>query len=421
MQADLILHNGRVLTLDGADRIAQAVAVSGERIVAIGDSAELLAMAAPGARLIDLRGKTAMPGLIDGHAHADREGLKYLLPSLAGAQSIADIQDRIAEQVAKTPPGEWIVFNPVGDPPEFGGMPGALREGRMPNRNDLDAVSPDNPVYIKAPWGYWPFKPPLLSVANSAALGAAGIDRSTLPPSPLVTIDKDPISGELTGVFLEETTDPVVEFTLMAAAPNFTAAQRVEALTRAMHEYNSVGTTSIYEGHGISAEVVAAYQQVRNAGTMALRAHLVFSPSWGKTSETDIALMLNSWAQWLARRGMGDHWLRMADIYTEINVAPESRLRKMTPAQTGWAGYSPDCGLSRQGVVELLKEAARNDIRVSGIWPYLIDLFHDVDKTIPLAGRRWVLSHQRTLDAEQVEPRPGYGRGHLNAHQPAHL
>src|SRR5262245_11194091 len=212
--ADLVLHNGRVLTLGPSQAVAEALAVKGERILAIGRSADMLALAGPNATVIDLRGRTAMPGLIDGHAHADREGLKSLLPPLSGVRSIADIKDRVAEEVARAAPGEWIVFNPIGDPPEFSGIPRSLREGRMPNRLDLDEVAPDNPVYIRAPWGYWPNEVPLSSSANSAALRAAGIGRSTPSPSRLVTIEKDS-AGDPTGVFVEDTKEPIVEFTLM--------------------------------------------------------------------------------------------------------------------------------------------------------------------------------------------------------------
>ncbi|MBX9847342.1 MAG: amidohydrolase family protein [Xanthobacteraceae bacterium] len=401
--ADLVLHGGHILTLGPSQTIAEALAVKGDRILAAGRSADMLAMAGPDATVIDLRGRTAMPGLIDGHAHADREGLKSLLPSLSGVTSIADIQDRVAEEVARAAPGAWIVFNPIGDPPEFSGMPRSLREGRMPNRLDLDKVAPHNPIYIRAPWGYWPNELPLSSSANSAALRAAGIDRSTPSPSPLVTIDKDPACGEPTGVFIEQTKEPIVEFTLMARAPNFTVAQRAEALVHSMRAYNSVGTTSVFEGHGISQDVIAAYQQVRNAGQQTLRAHLVFSPSWGSATRDDVRLMLASWSQWLARKGLGDHWLRVADIYTEINDAPETRLRRRVPVQTGWAGYSPDSGLPRDAVCELLLEAARNGIRVSGIWVNLLELFREVDRIVPIAGRRWVLGHQRVLDRDQVE------------------
>jgi predicted amidohydrolase YtcJ len=401
--ADLVLHGGRILTLGLSQTIAEALVVKDERILAVGRSADILAFAGPNATVIDLRGRTAMPGLIDGHAHADREGLKSLLPTLSGVTSIADIQDRVAEEVARAAPGEWIVFNPIGDPPEFSGVPGLLREGRMPNRLDLDRVAPDNPVYIRAPWGYWPNVLPLWSTVNSAALRAAGIDRSTPSPSPLVTIEKDLTTGEPTGVFLEQTKEPLVEFTLMACAPNFTVAQRAEALLHSMRVYNSVGTTSVFEGHGISQDVIAAYQQVRNAGRQTLRAHLVFSPSWGSATKDDVRLMLAAWSHWLARKGLGDHWLRVADIYTEVNDAPETRMRRRVPVQTGWAGYSPDSGLPREAVLELLLEAARNGIRVSGIWTNLLELFREVDRIVPIAGRRWVLGHQRVLDRDQVE------------------
>ena len=401
--ADLVLFNGHVITLDRDARIAQAVAILGNRIVGVGSSAEMLALALPGARRLDLRGQTMMPGLIDGHAHADREGLKQILPSLAGARSIADILALVAGAVARARPGEWVVMNPIGDPPEFAGIPGSLREGRMPTRWELDRVSPDNPVYIRAPWGYWPNKIPLLSCANSRALEAAGIDRDTVFPSPLVTIDRDPVSGEPNGVFLENTREPILEFTAMAAAPNFTHEQRVEALALSMETYNSVGTTSVFEGHGASADVIAAYQGLRNGGRQTLRAHLVLSPSWGGMGMDDIRAMLGSWAQWAGRRGLGDSWLRVADIYTEIDRSAESRMRVRRPVQTGWAGYSPDAGLEREAVLELMIEAARNDVRISGIWVNLLPLFAEVDKRIPLAGRRWVLGHQRVLDEDQIK------------------
>lgn len=222
-----------------------------------------------------------------------------------------------------------------------------------------------------------------------------GINRDTVFPSPLVTINRDPISGEPNGVFVENTRKPILEFTAMAAAPNFTPEQRVEALALSMATYNSVGTTSVFEGHGVSADVIAAYQGLRNAGRQTMRAHLVLSPSWGGMGTDDIRAMLGSWAQWVGRRGLGDEWLRVADIYTEIDRSAESRMRVRRPVQTGWAGYSPDAGLEREAILELMIEAARNDIRVSGIWGNLLPLFAEVDKRISLAGRRWVLGHQQ--------------------------
>src|SRR4051794_37999135 len=112
--ADLILHGGQVLTVDRAFSRAEALAVRGDRIVAVGRDADVLALAGPDTRRVALRGRTVLPGLIDAHAHMDREGLRGLWPALAGARSIADVQARVRAVAAAVPPGEWLVFMPLG-------------------------------------------------------------------------------------------------------------------------------------------------------------------------------------------------------------------------------------------------------------------------------------------------------------------
>src|SRR5262249_39848985 len=115
--ADVIFKNAKVITVDANFSIAQAIAIGGERIVAVGEDATMAAHAAPATRIIDLKGKSVIPCLIDGHAHMDREGLKSIYPSLGPVRSIRDIQVRIADLARKTKPGEWIVTMPIGDPP----------------------------------------------------------------------------------------------------------------------------------------------------------------------------------------------------------------------------------------------------------------------------------------------------------------
>src|SRR5512144_2088709 len=273
--ADLILTGGKILTLDPQSRVVQALAVRGDRIAALGADGDIARLAGPGTRRIDLGGRLAVPGLIDGHAHMDREGLKQRRPSLAGARSIDDILDIVAGLVRRAAPGEWIVTMPIGEPPMYEGVPGNLREGRWPTRHDLDRAAPDHPVYIRAIWGHWRNTLPLVSIANTRALARAGIDRDTRPPAPSIEIQRD-ARGEPTGVLIEHTYKPLVEHTLMAVAPRFTLEDRVAGLAESMRIYNRCGTTSVFEGHGISAEVLAAYQALRERGRPSVRAHLLF-------------------------------------------------------------------------------------------------------------------------------------------------
>src|SRR4030095_6981065 len=106
---DLILYGGNVVTLDDRPRAAQAVAITAERITEVGASSDIRRLAGADTRLVDLRGRTGVPGLVGAHAHSAREGLKSLSPSLAGARSIDDVLQRIEPLVKAAAPGDWIV------------------------------------------------------------------------------------------------------------------------------------------------------------------------------------------------------------------------------------------------------------------------------------------------------------------------
>ncbi len=401
--ADLILRGGKVVTVDSRFRLASAFAVKDGRFIAVGDDAAISALAGEGTRVVEAAGRAVVPGLIDGHAHMDREGLKALIyPSLAGCASIADIQDRIRALAQAARPGEWIVTMPVGDPPNFFGVPDGLAEKRYPNRWDLDRVAPDNPVYIKAIWGPWRHILPLVSIANSKALEAAGITAATRPPCPSVEIEKAPGNGEPTGVFIENTFYPIVELTLMRAAGGFSAADRVRGLRESMRLYNAAGTTSVFEGHGVAGEVLGAYQALRDAGEASVRGNLMFSPSWSAVGPADRLDMLRSWTRWLAGRGLGDAMLRVAGLFAELDGGPEHALRAQANPYTGWAGFHFDAGLPREDLKTVLVEAARLGIRVSGIVPAMLDLFAEVDRAAPIGDQRWILGHVNVLSEDDV-------------------
>ena len=214
-----IFLNGKVAALGPGYRIHQGLAVQGRRILAVGSDSEMRALQTPDSEVIDLRGRVLIPGIIDIHAHMDREGLKRSGISLEGARSIPDIMAIIEREVDNANPGEWVVTMPIGDPPNYADMPESLAEGRFPTRWDLDQVSPDNPVYIRGIWTPWNV-PPSVAVANSRALQLAGIDRHTKEPDSSVTIVRDD-AGEPTGVLMDSAQFPSLEFTLMKVVPLF--------------------------------------------------------------------------------------------------------------------------------------------------------------------------------------------------------
>jgi len=399
---DLIMTDAKIATLDPDGTMAEAVAIAGERIVYVGTTAEVRALAGPATRAIDAKRRLVVPGLVDGHAHMDREGLKDVLPSLAACRSITDIQERIRDLASRTPPGEWIVTMPIGEPPFYEGVPTCLAENRFPTRAELDAAAPDHPVYIRPIWGHWRNTLPLVSIANSMALERAGITRDTMPPAPSIQIDKDRTTGEPNGIFYEFTYKPLVEKTLMAVIPRFTLEDRIAGLQRSMAVYNGYGTTSVVEGHGIAGEVLAAYQHLAAEGPLPVRSFLIFSPAWPTTNPSAIRDFLLDWGRWLSGRGLGDNYLRMAGLYTESDYSEENLLRARCGPYTGWAGFNFDSCLPEDVMVEMMVEAARNGIRVGSFSPRILDLYEAVDKRAPIAGQRWLIEHIGMFTRDEI-------------------
>jgi len=192
---DLILVNGTIITVNASDTIAQAVAIQGERIIAVGDTTFIDSLAAPTTQRIDLNGRTVTPGLLDAHAHFSPSQFNRpdsLDLSYPRVKSIQDVQSAIAELAKEVPSGQWIQGR--------GWDEGKFTERRLITVQDLDEIAPEHPVWLSHTTDHY-------GVANSAALRLAGIQGKT-PDPPSGTIDRDS-SGHPTGVLKETAQDLV--------------------------------------------------------------------------------------------------------------------------------------------------------------------------------------------------------------------
>ena len=400
--ADLILTNGKIITVDAAFTVAQALAIAGERILAVGSDAAMARVSGPTTRVVDLKGKAVIPGITDGHAHMDREALRSVFPALGRVRSVRDIQDRIAELARAKQPGEWIVTMPIGDPPYYFDVPDILAEKRWPTRQELDAAAPNNPVFIRSIWGYWRGTFPLVSCANTEALKRAGITRDTVSPVDTLKIEKD-ANGDPTGVFVEREMAPVAELIWFRQAAAFTPADRLHALPQSARAYHAFGTTSVFEGHGAATELLRTYKRADRDGTLTMRTALAFSPNWQAAGGAPLGPFVEAWAGWLGEPGFGNDWLKMSGLYVHAGREAADDVRARAAPYTGWAGFNSNHGLPRDQAKELLLHCATNDIRAVMIGSSNLDLYDEVDREIPLKGRRWVISHISTVSPRDIE------------------
>ena len=233
----LVLTNGKIFTADGRGTIAEAVAV--------GTSADI-ARAYKGARTVDLRGRLVTPGFNDGHLHFINGGLSLLRVELVGARTLAEAKARIAAKVRELPPGAWILGR---------GWDHTLWGGQWPTRADLDAVAPNNPVFVQRVDGH-------VSWANTLALKQAKVTRATAAPEGGEILHD--AGGEPTGI-LKETAATLVARVVPEPSP----AERMQAAERALAEARRYGITSIHDNSGY--EATHLYRELLQAGKLTVR------------------------------------------------------------------------------------------------------------------------------------------------------
>ncbi|HYH84175.1 MAG TPA: amidohydrolase, partial [Pyrinomonadaceae bacterium] len=242
----LVLTNGKVFTADARGTLAEAVAIEGERIVAVGASREIAARF-DGARTVDLRGKLATPGFNDAHIHFLGGGLSLLRVNLIGARTLAEAKARVAARVREARPGTWLLGR---------GWDHTLWGGEWPTRKDLDEVAPDNPAIFQRVDGH-------VSWANSLALAKAGVTRETRDPQGGEILHD--AGGEPTGI-LKETAAGLVT----RVVPEPTREEKLEGITRALSEARRYGITSVQDSVA-GYETLALYRELLAADKLTVR------------------------------------------------------------------------------------------------------------------------------------------------------
>ena len=223
--ADLIVHHAKAVTVDPQFRIVEAIAVSGERIVAVGNNADILKLAGPKTKVIDLEGRTVLPGLMDSHTHPTGAAMYEFDHPVPEMETIADVLKYIEQRAKAAEEGDWITISQV--------FITRLRDQRFPNRSELDQVAPKNPVlFATGPDG----------AVNSLALQLSGLDKDfKITDGQPGYLERDPKTGELTGI-LRSCTRLVKT---KSKSKSSTEAERLDRLQQMLAAYNAVGLTSI--------------------------------------------------------------------------------------------------------------------------------------------------------------------------------
>lgn len=282
---NLILYNGKLHTQDPRFPQATALAIRGERIFAVGSDSEIRPLSRPGTRQIDLGGRRVLPGLVDAHFHFHDWSLSRRQLALAGTNSLAEMLARLSSRAQGTPPGRWILGQ--------GWNETRWAEPHSPIKSDLDASAPHHPVIL--------WRSDLhLAVANSLALGQAGITRNT-PDPPDGVIDRDP-SGEPTGVLRELAINLVRE-----AIPPPSEAETLAAMRDGIPVLHSLGLTGLHDfrimGGAEGPPAFRAYQRLQADNQLNLRLWMNIP---GERLDEAIALGL--------RTGFGDDHLRVGHV-----------------------------------------------------------------------------------------------------------
>jgi predicted amidohydrolase YtcJ len=387
--ADLIFHGGKVVTADARFSIAEAVAVKDGRITAVGRSVDVLKRERGSkTRVIGLRGKTVLPGLIDAHVHALDAGLSEFRRKLPAFDSITAIQAYIRERAAATPKGEWIVVPRT--------LPPRLKEMRMPTRQDLD-VSTDHPVAFDASY-VWS--------ANSKALEVSGITRDT-PNPPGGEVVKGP-DGEPNGIL--RNADGLLKG--VSRTEPYSESEELRALEQMLQLYAAAGLTAVGD-RAVTQKDVALYEKLKARGRLPIRVVLTWRlPTTAATSELKREIRDSRWTT-----NEGDEWLKFGTFkvtldggqsvgtaYQRMPYGPFGRqlYGQTNPDSRGTLFVTPE---KLYQIYETAREKGWQltaHVQGGGAIDTLLDVFERLDREKSIAPTRSHVMHGSFLSAEAI-------------------
>jgi len=379
--ADLVLVNGTVLTVDATDSVAQAVAIAGGKIAAVGSNDAIRARVGPSTQVVDLRGRTATPGLIDTHIHFSEVDALFAV-ELSEAASIADVLAKVREQVAKSKPGEWVRGR--------GWDEGKFAERRYVTAADLDTVAPNNPVWLVQTTGHY-------GVANSYALKMSEVTAAT-PAPPAGTIDKD-ANNNPSGVMKESAMGLVSR-----NVPPFTRDQQRAGIVRIIEDFNKEGMTGAKDP-GISPAKWELYQELQKEGKLNVRLFALWSGARRAEDNAQVLARVN--AQPRPPASFGDGNLVSGGVKMFMDGSGGARTawmhedwnKNFTEKDTGNSGYPttpPDA--YKQIVTELHNAGVHVSTHAIGdrAIDWVIDTYAAMLAAKPTKGLRHGIIHDNT-------------------------
>lgn len=331
-EAELLLKNGNIYTVNDSQPTAEAIAIKYGKIVFVGSNADAKKYEVKGVRVIDLKGRTVVPGLADAHYHFAGVGLREMTLNLEGSTSLDDFLAKVKARVDKAKPGEWITgrgwIETFWQPPVF------------PTRADLDRIAPNNPVYLTRADGHG-------AVVNSAAFKIAGITKETESPFG-GEIMKDKQTGEPNGMLLDRAQGLVGRH-----IPRETREQIEQALILAGKRSTSLGWTQVHDA-GVSFDQIEMVKKLYSEGKLKIR---LYEAIRGPGADAQKLLREG------AITGLFDNCLTVRTIKVSIDGALGSKGAALLEpyADHDTAGFLTQ---KEEDVVPLLKEALKKGIQV---------------------------------------------------------